>query len=129
MMYQGVLGKFPFSVTEIEICTFRDLTRNREYSYAEHKVVSGLPKLQHTGRNLDTVELTVILFPLTPASTVKLRLAALEKLTKDGDDLPLVLGLQYMGRFVLKSQKVTHRIMHNGVTLSAEVALALQEYN
>lgn len=129
MMYQGVLGKFPFSVTELEVCTFRDLTCNREYNYAEHKVVSGLSKLQHTGRSLDTVELTVTLFPLLPASTVNQRLEALEKLAKDGGDLPLVLGLHYMGRFVLKSQKVTHRIMHNGVTLSAEVALALQEYN
>lgn len=129
MMYQGVLGAFPFSVTEAEVCTFRDLTRTREYRYAEHEVVSGLSRLQHTGRHLDTVELTVIVLPLTPLSTVRLRLLALEKMTEDGDDLPLVLGLQYMGRFVLKSQKVSHRIFHNGVTLSAEVALTLQEYN
>ena len=73
MMYQGVLGKFPFSVTEIEICTFRDLTRNREYSYAEHKVVSGLPKLQHTGRNLDTVELTEFLTDGPSVLTVAVR--------------------------------------------------------
>lgn len=129
MMYQGVLGLFPFSVTEVEVCTFRDLVRNREYVFAEHKVVSGISKLQHTGRNLDTIDLTVHVFPLTPLSTVKVRLMALEKLTSTGSSLPLVLGLQYMGRFVVKSQKVTHRIFHNGVTMSAEVALSLQEYN
>ena len=121
MMYQGVLGTFFFTVTDAEVATFRDL---------KHKCVSGLPKVQHTGRNLDTLSLTVQLFPLTPlALTVDMRIDALRELAVLGEEVPLVLGLTYYGLYVLKSVEVQHRIFHNGVTMSAEIALNLTEYN
>ncbi len=47
MMYQGLLGAFPFTVSEFEVCTFRDLKVSREQVYAEHKTLAGLPRLQH----------------------------------------------------------------------------------
>lgn len=129
MMYQGLLGAFPFSVSPLEICTFRDYSRNHEQTYAEHKVCDGLPRLQYTGRNLDTAELAVIIAPVGVLSTVGLRLRALQALVSSGREMPLVMGLRYYGCHVLKSYKVTHRQMHFGVTLSAEVSLILQEYN
>ena len=89
MMYQGVLGTFFFTVTDAEVATFRDLKRQREIQFAEHKCVSGLPKLQHTGRNLDTLSLTVQLFPLTPlALTVDMRIDALRELAVLGEEVP-----------------------------------------
>lgn len=51
-MYQGLLGAFPFTVTELEVSTFRDLKFSREQVYAEHRVLAGIPCLQHMGRNL-----------------------------------------------------------------------------
>ena len=138
MMYQGVLGTFFFTVTDMEVATFRDLKQQREIQFAEHKCVSGLPKVQHTGRNLDTLSLTVQLFPLTPlALTVDMRIDALRELALEkkpklavlGEEVPLVLGLTYYGLYVLKSVEVQHRIFHNGVTMSAEIALNLTEYN
>ena len=130
MMYQGVLGTFFFTVTDAEMVTFRDLKQQREIQFAEHKCVSGLPKVQHTGRNLDTLSLTVQLFPLTPlALTVDMRIDALRELAVLGEEVPLVLGLTYYGLYVLKSVEVQHRIFHNGVTMSAEIALNLTEYN
>ncbi len=129
MMYQGLIGKFPFTVTEAEVCTFRDMSRTREFVYATHNVVSGLPRMQHIGRVLDTLDLKILIFPLTPISTVHFRLLALDALIEEGEELPLVFGLQYMGLHIIKSRQIDHRIMHNGVTLSAEVTLSLQEYN
>lgn len=128
-MYQGLLGIFPFTVTEFEVSTFRDLKFSREQVYAEHRVLSGIPCLQHTGRNLDPVSLTVQIVPLTPISTVGLRLRLLESMAAGGDEMPLVIGLKYYGLYVLKSYEITHRQLHYGVTLSAEVQLGLQEYN
>ena len=125
MMYQGVLGTFFFTVTDAEVATFRDLKQQREIQFAEHKCVSGLPKVQHTGRNLDTLSLTVQLFPLTPLALT----VALRELAVLGEEVPLVLGLTYYGLYVLKSVEVQHRIFHNGVTMSAEIALNLTEYN
>lgn len=129
MMYQGLLGAFPFTVTESEVCTFRDLKVSHEQGYAEHKVLGDLAKLQHTGRSLIPISLTVQIVPLGLVSTVGLRLRALEYLARDGKEMPLVIGLKWYGKYVLKSWEVSHRQLHNGVTLSAEVALSLQEYN
>ena len=125
-MYQGLLGTFPFTVLEQEVCTFRDLKFSREQVYAEHRVLAGIPCLQHMGRNLDPVSLTVQIVPLTPVSTVGLRLRLLESVAASGDEMALVIGLKYYGLYVLKSYEITHRQLHYGVTLSAEVQLALQ---
>lgn len=126
---QGLFGAFPFTVSDSEVCTFRDLKRGRELAYAEHKALDGLPRLQHTGRNLDSVSFTVQIAPLGTLSTVELRLRALEALSLLGLEMPLVIGLKYYGMFALKSYEITRRIIHYGVCLSAEVSLNLQEYN
>ena len=86
-MYQGLLGTFPFTVTELEVSTFRDLKFSREQVYAEHRVLAGIPCLQHMGRNLDPVSLTVQIVPLTPVSTVGLRLRLLESVAAGGDEM------------------------------------------
>ncbi len=130
MMYQGIIGTFFFTVTDVEVATFRELRRQREIQFSEYKCLSGLPKLHHTGRNLDGLSLTVQIFPLTPlALTVDKRLDSLLELAELGDEMPLVLGLTYYGLYVLRSIDVQHRIFHNGVTMSAEVSLNLTEYN
>ena len=53
MMYQGVLGTFFFTVTDMEVATFRDLKQQREIQFAEHKCVSGR-KCSTRAQNLDT---------------------------------------------------------------------------
>lgn len=129
MMYQGLFGLFPFTVDEKEVCTFRDFKTSHEMAYAEHKTLDGLPRLQHTGRNLDTASLTVIIVPLDMISTVEMRLRALNLMVKTGLELPLVIGLKYHGLHVLKSWEAVRKQIHFGVCLSAEVSLNLQEYN
>ncbi|WP_302616610.1 phage tail protein, partial [uncultured Desulfovibrio sp.] len=106
-----------------------DLKVSREQVYAEHKTLAGLPRLQHTGRNLDPISLAVQIVPLTAVSTVGLRLRALAAVAESGDELPLVIGLKYYGLFVLKSYEITHRQLHHGVTLAAEAQLSLMEYH
>ena len=73
--------------------------------------------------------LTVQIVPLSTVSTVNIRLRLLETLTASGEALPLVIGLKYYGLYVLQQYEVTHRQLHYGVTLSAEVQLSLLEYN
>lgn len=126
---QGLFGVFPFTVSDSEVCTFRDLKKSRELAYAEHKALDGLPRLQHTGRNLDSVSFNVQIVPLGLASTVEMRLLALEGLSLLGTELPLVIGLKYYGMFALKSYEILRKTVHYGVCLAAEVTLNLQEYN
>lgn len=129
MMYQGLFGVFPFTVSEMEVCTFRDLKKSHKQVYVEHKALDGLGRLQHTGRELETITLTVQVVALSTISTVGMRLAALNLMVESGDELPLVIGLKYEGLYVLESWEITHKQIHNGVTLSAEVSLSLKEYN
>lgn len=129
MMYQGLFGVFPFLVSESDVCTFRDFKQSRQLQYAEHKTLDGLARLQHTGRSLDTVSLTVIVVPLNGVYTVELRLRALDLITRLGNELPLVIGLKYHGLYVLKSYEITRKQIHFGVCMSAEVGFSLQEYN
>ena len=127
---QGVFGVFPFTVTDEMVATFRNLKRSREIIFAEHKVVSGLPKIQHTGRELDSVTLQVIIHPILAAGlSVDARILALRLLAITGQELPLVLGFSYYGMYVLKSVNVNHTHIHNGSTWSATVDLTLLEYN
>ena len=126
---QGLYGLFPFTVSDSEVCTFRDLKKSRELVYAEHKTLDGLSRLQYTGRNLDTVSLTIQIVPLGVKSTVDLRILALEAMSLLATELPLVIGLKYYGMFALKSYEIQRKTVHYGVCLSAEVTLNLQEYN
>ena len=129
MMYQGLFGVFPFYVSEAEVCTFRDFKESRELQFAEHKTLDGLGRLQHTGRSLDPVSLTVQIVPLNGIYTIELRFHALDAVSKTGQELPLVIGLKYHGLYVLKSYEITRKQIHFGVTMSAEVSLSLLEYN
>lgn len=126
---QGLYGAFPFTVSEIEVCTFKEIKQTREKVYAEHKALDGLPRLQLTGRNLDSVSLNILVAPANGLSTVELRLRALEALSLLGTELPLVIGLKYYGMYALKSYDITRRKVHYGVCLAADVTLNLQEYN
>lgn len=93
MMYQGLLGAFPFTVSESEVCTFRDLRQSRELNYVEHKTLDGLSRLQHTGRSLDPVSFSVLIAPLagfSASGSAAQTAARLESLALDvqtrGDD-------------------------------------------
>ncbi len=126
---QGLYGLFPFTVSDSEVCTFRDLKRSRELVYAEHKALDGLSRLQHTGRNLDTVSLTNQIVPIGILSTVKFKHRALDALSLLATELPLVIGIKYYGMFCLKSYEILRKTIHYGVCLCAEVTLNLLEYN
>ena len=130
MSYQGLLGLYPFTVDDDIINTFKELRRQREIVFAEHKCLSGLSKLQHTGRNLDTMTLQIQIHPIEEAGlSVDARLLALRLLAIQGLQLPLVLGFSYFGLYVIRSIDVAHKIFHHGTTWSATVDVTLQEYN
>ena len=92
MMYQGLFGVFPFTVSDSDVCTFRDFRQSRELQFAEHKTLDGLDRLQHTGRSLDPISLNVLIAPLNGVYTVELRLRALDLVSRLGKELPLVIG-------------------------------------
>lgn len=86
--------------------------------------------MQHTDRSLGTLSLTAQLFPLTPlALAMDMQIDALRELAVLGEEVPLVLGLTYYGLCILKSVEMQHRVLHNGVTMSAKITPNLTKYN
>ena len=130
-MVEGLFGTFPFTVTEDMVTTFSGVKRTREAVYAEHQVLSGLPKLQYMGRYLDDLSLTIGITPVLgqPSMTVDVKIGLLRAMMLVGIAYPLVLGLTYFGLFVIRSVEVEHTQVQNGATLQASINLTLQEYN
>ncbi|MDL2279063.1 phage tail protein [Desulfovibrio sp. OttesenSCG-928-G11] len=129
-MHIGSIGDITFTVSRQALFTFRDLSRARTVKSAKHDVLQGLPRLQHTGRDLDAVSLTVVLEAmyqgdLTPDEKIK----ALLDLAERGDEQALVFGTDYWGLWFLGEVKVSHRIFHEGRTMRGTVELSLTEYN
>ncbi len=130
MSLQGLLGTYPFTVTEKMVNTFRDMKRTREIVFPQHKCVSGLPKIEHTGRELDTIHLQVKIHPIiADALSVDARILLLRTMAQIGQEWPLVLGFAWYGFYVIKTVEVLHVVFHNGSTWSANVDLGLLEYN
>lgn len=130
MSLQGLLGTYPFMVTEEMVNTFREMKRTRNIIFAEHKCLSGLPKIEHTGRNLDIINMQVIIHPIIADNlSVDARILLLRTMAQTGQEWPLVLGFSWFGFYCLRTVDVLHVVYHNGSSWSATVDLGLVEYN
>ena len=127
-MIEGVLGFFPFTVTPVEIATFDNLRQSRKIQYVQHKTMLDRPRVQHVGRELDTLSLLVRILPVRNLYTADTRINVLRAIAAVGEEMPLVLGLSYKGKFVLTDIEVEHKKVLYGVTLHADVTLNLLEY-
>jgi phage protein U len=88
------------------------------------------PKLQHTGRELDSLNFTILLKEFPGArESVDTRINKLLEMANAGNDQDVVFGAKYYGRWVIQSISVDHKEFHFGVTLSAKMNLKLTEYN
>lgn len=129
-MFIGSLGTVMFRVSRNQIRTFKNLARKRTAKSAKHDVLEGLPRLQHTGRDLDEITLTVVLermsnYDFTPDTAI----AALLRMVDVGDEVPLMLGFRYHGLWFVQDVSPSHTIIQRGVTWRAEVAVTLVEYD
>lgn len=129
-MFIGSLGSVTFRVSRNQIRTFKNLARKRTAKSAKHDVLEGLPRLQHTGRDLDELTLTVVLermsnYDATPDTAI----TALLQMIDSGDEVPLMFGLRYHGLWFVQDVAPSHTIIQRGVTWRAEVAVTLVEYD
>lgn len=129
-MFIGSLGPVIFRVSRTQIRTFKGLARKRAAKSAKHDVLEGLPRLQHTGRDLDELTFSVVLermhnYDFSPDISI----AALLSMIEAGDEVPLMLGFRYQGLWFVRDVSPSHTIIHRGVTWRAEVAVTLVEYD
>lgn len=129
-MIQGCIGEIDFTVSPLEVFTWRNMERKTAIRFGEHAVLEGVPRLQHVGRELDAVSLAVVVDGgLAGAVPCEERIAALRELAAAGEEQPLVLGASWQGLWVITAVSVTARVMQGGHILRADVTLELKEYN
>lgn len=129
-MQPGSIGDVEFTVSEQDVFTFGAMTCKREVSFAEHAVMDGMPRLQHTGRKLDTISLPIVIDASRPGSVpFSSRFASLMALAGEGKDVPLVFGSNYIRQWVVLSVNLTATVQHGPVILRGSITLELTEYN
>ena len=123
----GVFGEMPFVCAYDKVFTFNDLSRSRSVRWAKHDVIGAKPVLEYVGSELDKVSLK-IRFDTSLNMPPAVGLLMLKKLTDDHEAKALVIGGEYVGRFVIESVTETRR--HHtgaGVCIVAEAAIELTE--
>lgn len=123
----GVFGEVPFVCAYDKVFTFNDLSRSRSVRWAKHDVIGAKPVLEYVGPELDKVSLK-IRFDTSLNMPPAAGLLMLKKLTDDHEAKALVIGGEYVGRFVIESVTETRR--HHtgaGVCIVAEAAIELTE--
>lgn len=129
-MMQGCIGEVEFAVSPAEVFTWRSMERKRGIRFGEHSVLAGTPRLQHIGRELDTVSLAIVMDSALPGATpCERRIEELETLAEKGEEQALAFGATYQGLWVITAVSVTARAMQGSRILRADVTLELKEYN
>lgn len=125
----GALGSLPFVCAYGKVLTFNDLTRGQSVRWAKHEVIGQKPILEWVGEDLATVSLK-IRFDTSLGVPPLIGLNHLQKMLKNKQVKTLVIGGEYIGRFVIESIS-EDRKYHTGagVCMVAEATLNLIEWS
>ncbi len=124
----GALGSLPFVCSYGKVLTFSDFSKDNSVRFAKHDVIGQKPKLEFIGQELSTISLKIRL-DVSLGVAPKVILKHLNAMMTNGMHKSLVIGGEYIGRYVIESISEDRRI-HNGsgVCQVAEVTLNLKEY-
>lgn len=124
----GALGSLPFVCSYGRVLTFTDLSRDNAARWAKHEVIGKKPVLEYIGQDLSEVSLK-IRFDTSIGIPPLVGLNHLKKMLDNGMHKSLVIGGEYLGRYVIESVS-EERKYHTGagVCLVAEATVNLIEW-
>lgn len=123
----GVFGTVPFICAFDKVFTFNDLARSRSVRWAKHDVIGQKPVLEWIGPELDRISLR-LRFDTSLNVPPLLGLTMLKRLTDGHEPHVLVIGGEYLGRFVIESVSEERRFHTGaGVCIVAEASVELSE--
>lgn len=123
----GSLGNAVFQVSTDRVFTFRNLVRSGTVRLEEHNVIGEKPIIEYIGPGLDQVSFSIRLDLFLGVDPEK-ELEKIREARELGQEIPLIIGGKYWGRWVITQANETHS-RHDGAgrLLVAEVALTLRE--
>ena len=129
-MKNGSLGDVEFQTSDKDVFTFGGMSATEEIVYGEHDVIEGTPRLQHTGRKLDTITLPIVIDAMRPGAVpFETRFSQLVAMAVKGEQVPLVLGKQPMGDWVILKVNLEATHQHGNAILGGNLSVELKEYN
>ena len=124
----GSFGNIVFETSTERIRTFDGFSRTGAARFAEHAVIDGKPRLQHTGTDLDEISFSVRLdagLGLNPAE----ELEKVREILAAGDEQKLILNGKVLGDFVLTSiEEAWTRVDNQGRLITASLNLSLKAF-
>lgn len=127
-MVIGALGSLPFLCSSSYVLTFKDLSRELNSRWAKHEVLGKRPLLEYVGPDLMTVSMS-IRFDTSLGTPPMVLLAKLKRMHENGMAKSLIIGGEYLGRYILESVS-EERKFHTGagVCMIAEASISLTEW-
>lgn len=133
----GALGPVVFSVGTtddesallgIRAFTFSGLQRQGAAQYASHDIFGRKPLLEFVGTDTEIISLSIVLeasLGVNPAARIK----SLRSLRDSGMEVPLIIGSEPQGMWVMESlSEDWQRVDSTGLLISAGVTVSLREY-
>ena len=100
--FLGMIGTLPFVCSHEKVMTFSNLQTEQSVRYATHEVTGKKPVLEFIGENLSRVSFQ-IRFDSTLGFPPNIGLLALRTMMRDGTAKRLLIGPEYMGKYVIES--------------------------
>lgn len=122
-------GKIIFEVSDEKVLTFTEFTKTVSANWTNHKMISGKPKSEFLGAELQTITMDIKLdatLGVKPIETIGL----IERMVEHGLSMVFVLGNERVGKNCWKITSVSetwNRILNHGELVSASVSLSLEE--
>lgn len=127
-MIIGTFGQLPFVCADGFVLTFSDLSRENKVRYAKHDIIGKKPLLEYVGEDLSTVSFKMR-FDTSLGVPPILGLYRLKKMMENKMYKTLIIGGEYLGRYVLESVS-EERKFHTGLGVCqiAEATVSLTEW-
>jgi len=124
----GSFGNIVFETSSSKIRTFNEFKRKGSAVFAEHPVLDGKPRLQHTGEGLDEISFSVR-FDISLGVIPKDEVAAVREILKTGDEQKLIIGNEILGDFVLTGvEEAWKKVDGKGRLVVVELVLSIKEF-
>lgn len=125
----GTLGQLPFQTAYGSVLTFNDLSRDNSVRWAKHDVIGKKPVLEYVGEELSKISMT-IRFDSAIGIPPLDGLDRLNRMMLNKKYKTLIIGGEYLGRYVIESVGETRRFHDgNGVCIVATASISLTEWS
>lgn len=125
----GRFGSLNFICTSKKVQTFSGLSRSHDIRYAPHDLIGKMPMLEFVGYGLYKTKFSMR-FDMTLGVKPSACLAKLQRMMENKQYKWLVVGEEFLGRYVIESIEEDFKTFAgDGTLIVAEVSLNLIEWS